>query len=84
MHQNVSWEAQQAPAWERVRSRCGQHCGLGCGAALEVGGEEVNGSGSTRMNVLDCGGGMLGPGQATVACKGDVPDKSALIGGVPG
>ena len=55
-HKNVSWEAQQAPAWKRVRSLCGQHhgcgfvfplwaagiCGLGCGAALEVGGTKVN------------------------------------------
>ena len=91
----MSWEAQEAPAWERVRSLCGQRhgcrfvfltwrvleagiCGLGCGEALEVGGTKSNGTGSTRVTVLDGGA-----EQSTVGCKGDVPDKLVLIGGVP-
>ena len=59
-------------------------CGLGCGAALEVGGTKSNGSGSTRVTVLDGGRGMPGDaGQSTVSCTEGVPEKSVPSGGVP-
>ena len=64
-HQNVKWEAPRAPSWEVVNSLCGQRheCGFVIpperyqlrafvvwnGAALEVGGTKMNGSGLKRM-----------------------------------
>ena len=60
-------------------------CGLGCGAAFEVGGMKSNGSGSTMVTVLDGGRGVPEePGHPTVGCKGNVVDNSVPIGGVPG
>ena len=42
-------------------------------------------SGSSRNTVLDGGGGIPGrSGESTVRCEGSVPDKSVLIGGMPG
>ena len=85
---SASWIDFCCPAWAVVATSI-----CGCGAALEVGGWVGGGGGEGRRErgegtkswgtlggTVEGGGRGMPGGQCVVRCKGDVPERSVLVG----